>query len=98
MRIWPIIVTEHNSFRPTYLDRETNALKTVEDLQDKSGKLWTIWLEAVDTETRTLIPFDIDTQCLVFFKLFLPEKNAVIYFSYHFVPYDTSISMCFILR
>lgn len=81
-----------------YLDRKTNALKTVQDLLDNSATSWSIWLETVQPGQRSIFPFDRDNHCLVFYKVFLPEKNNFIYFGYHFALYNTTISMYLILH
>lgn len=76
-----------------YLDGESNALKTIQDLQDSSATSWNIWLELVEPGVNSLMPFDRSSQCLMFFKLFIPEENLLVYCGYSFVSYETTIGM-----
>jgi len=74
-----------------YLDEETNALKTIQDLQDTSSTTWNIWLELVEPGVSSLIPFDRSYQSLIFFKLFIPEERLLVYCGYHFANVDTPL-------
>ncbi|XP_025409585.1 ubiquitin carboxyl-terminal hydrolase 7 isoform X2 [Sipha flava] len=91
IRIWPLITSKHDSLRPTYLDMEANALKTIQDLQDSSATTWNIWLELVEPSMNSLLPFDRNNQSLIFFKLFIPEERLLVYCGYYFVTYETTI-------
>lgn len=84
--------------RPTYLDLETNASKTIQELHDNStGSAWNIWLELIEPGVPSLLPFDKNNQSLIFFKLFIPEERLLVYCGYYFVSYDTPLGNVIII-
>ena len=87
IRIWPISTRANETMRPSNLDIEADANRTVTDASDNSNP-WTVFLELVDPDspTKVLPAIDKDNDVLLFFKMYDPKGNFISYVGHAHFP------------
>lgn len=87
LRPWPFHCRQNHTFRPTMVDLEADAGKTIQDLAEQENP-WTVYVETLspDSGLKELPPFDKDSDVLLFLKLYSPRTKSVSYCGHLYVP------------
>ncbi|XP_014681204.1 PREDICTED: ubiquitin carboxyl-terminal hydrolase 7-like [Priapulus caudatus] len=93
MRPWPFNVRPNQTFRPTVLEVEQEAHKTIQDLAETDSS-WTIFLEtlSVDSGLTRLPVFDKERDVLLFLKMYDPKTKSINYCGYIYAAITTIVS------
>ncbi|KAL1453372.1 hypothetical protein WDU94_007512, partial [Cyamophila willieti] len=96
IRLWPLQTRHNGTIRPSYLDLELNATKSVIDASSQSP--WPIWVETLSAEESgegipggggkkpaALPPFDKEGEVLFFFKLYEPKRQQMCYLGHAYL-------------
>ncbi|XP_026687984.1 ubiquitin carboxyl-terminal hydrolase 7-like, partial [Diaphorina citri] len=100
IRLWPLQTRQNNTTRPSYLDLEKDASKSVLDASTQSP--WPVWVETLSPEeggeaggggkkSTALPPFDKDAEVLFFFKLYEPRRKQISYLGHAYLHMTESI-------
>ena len=102
-RPWPFVLRADQSFRPTLIDIEVNASKTMQELQLELQEMhlefigqcpWTVFVETINPGNpfQTLPSFDKDADVLLFFKCYDPRSERILYCGHHYMPVTNKLS------
>jgi len=88
IRPWPFSYRTNQTFRPTLIDIEGDANKTMQDLAIDGPCPWTVFVETMSPEKplEMLPSFDKDADVLLFFKRYDPRTKTVSYCGHHYMP------------
>uniref|UniRef100_A0A8D8Y3K7 Ubiquitin carboxyl-terminal hydrolase 7 n=2 Tax=Cacopsylla melanoneura TaxID=428564 RepID=A0A8D8Y3K7_9HEMI len=96
IRLWPLQTRQNGTIRPSYLDVEFNAAKSVIDASTQSP--WPVFVETLSPEEggegkkpTALPPFDKDGEVLFFFKLYEPKRQQMCYLGHAYLHMTESM-------
>ncbi|XP_022916946.1 ubiquitin carboxyl-terminal hydrolase 7 isoform X1 [Onthophagus taurus] len=93
IRPWPFGTRSNNTFRPSMLDQEQDLHKSVIDASENQNP-WNIFLELLppDSELTALLPFDKETDVLMFFKMYDPKQKKIHYCGHSYLAVTSKLA------
>ncbi|XP_072029470.1 ubiquitin carboxyl-terminal hydrolase 7-like [Amphiura filiformis] len=92
LRLWPFSQRTNQTYRPTVLELDEPGNSILEVSEGDSP--WTVFLETPHPECpdSVLLPFDKETDVLLFLKMYDPKAKIVSYCGHAYAPISTKIS------